>query len=286
MHFKDLTRFQLERGAVEAVWFYVMYAVIGFLIMLGIGLVILPFLDLGNIEASVLSEKLGRSVAIILSSGLALFVVLAKNYHTNVFYLLLILVSAVLGAWGGLFLGLVVPAVLTTLRTAGAFAPEAGTASANASPLASLSGIFDKAKEVKEERPPAQAGETPKAEVARAAVLTSAGHTPKVKQEPKQEATEPKEPKQEMLVYTKKPETRKESENKKEPEQAEAPGPIKYSGAKKTEMGEKPKTEEVPKSDSNPLLTLPTIKPPSVQKVEPPMVETKHAGTAKKQSST
>lgn len=116
---QDLTRFSLKRTPLDALWFYVVYAVFGFLIIIAISLVVIPFLNFEAMDTALLSEKLGRSVAIVVSSGLALLIVLAKDLHKNIVYLALILAAAVFAAWGGLYLGLLVPAFLTLVPVGG-----------------------------------------------------------------------------------------------------------------------------------------------------------------------
>ena len=119
MEFKNLTQFDLKRSIAEAIWFYAVYVVFAVLVTLAIGLVILPFLTDDTLQDMALRAKLGRSVAIIVASGLALLIVLAKNYHRNIVYLILVLLTAILASWSGVFLGLAIPAILTLLPKEG-----------------------------------------------------------------------------------------------------------------------------------------------------------------------
>lgn len=115
-----MTQFGAERSLKGAVFFYVVYSVLGFVVTMGIGLVFIPYLQLDVIGASELGAKLGRAVGIVFSAGLTLLILLEKRLFVRIGYLMLLPLSAVVGVWGGLLPSLLVPAFLSTRGVLGA----------------------------------------------------------------------------------------------------------------------------------------------------------------------
>lgn len=115
--FKDLADFSKKRSGKQALGFYMVY----FLISLFIG-------ALGGAISSLISGaatpsenfslglRVGAVVAILYSLVISSLVVTYRKLYKNILYLVLILVSGVFAVFGGSLLGLIIPALLTSVR--------------------------------------------------------------------------------------------------------------------------------------------------------------------------
>ncbi|OGC05723.1 hypothetical protein A2526_05555 [candidate division WOR-1 bacterium RIFOXYD2_FULL_36_8] len=106
--FKNLTDFGYKRSALQALGFYLAYLLltimIGFLAGGIMGMFGYGFMD---------GLKVGTLSAIVISTLLSIFTVKAKNL-LNFTNILFIIATGILAFFGGAFLGLILPAYLTT----------------------------------------------------------------------------------------------------------------------------------------------------------------------------
>lgn len=117
--FKNLTDFSFRRSGKEAVGFYLAYLLVG-LIVGGIGGAVAG-LQAGATtfsEGLKLGLKIGPIIAMVYSIAISLTVLLQRKLYTGFGYIVLVLCSGLFAAFGGLLLGLLVPAFMTT-RDAG-----------------------------------------------------------------------------------------------------------------------------------------------------------------------
>ena len=115
--FKYLTNFSYKRNWKEAIGFYLVFFLVGIIL----GLVMAVFFILSSKETvEIFSRGFYRGITIInvLSVIYCLvifgFLLKEKKLFKNFGYLLLALLSGVLAVLGGVSLGLIIPAVLTT----------------------------------------------------------------------------------------------------------------------------------------------------------------------------
>jgi uncharacterized membrane protein len=113
--FKNLTSFSYKRNWKEAIGFYLAYFLLG-LMLSGISGVIFGTLS----EATTFREGFnsgrhaGAVVSIVFCLVIAVSLLVQKKMHQNFGYVILALLSAMLAAFGGALLGLIIPAFMTT----------------------------------------------------------------------------------------------------------------------------------------------------------------------------
>lgn len=113
--FKKLTEFSYKRNWKEAIGFYLAYFLVG-LILAGISG------ELSSIQsgATTFSEgfdagfRIGAIVVIIYSLIISFVVLIQRKLYKNFGWVILALLSGLLAAFGGLLLGLAIPAFITT----------------------------------------------------------------------------------------------------------------------------------------------------------------------------
>ena len=110
--FNNLTDYSRRRTTKEAVGFYIAY----FVLILALSLLIgtLAGIVRGNENSFNFGVQLGTMVATITSLTLSFLILNAKGLVSNYGYILLALLSGVLGYVGGGLLGLLIPAYLST----------------------------------------------------------------------------------------------------------------------------------------------------------------------------
>jgi len=113
--FKQLTAFGVKRSAAQALGFYLAYLLLG---GLGSGLIAILFGMAGLIEGYSAGVSVGAWVAVPFSLGIGLVVALKKGRVSQFAVILSLPVTGVLASFGGSFLGLLIPAYLTTLKSA------------------------------------------------------------------------------------------------------------------------------------------------------------------------
>jgi hypothetical protein len=111
--FRHLTDFGHQRTLVEAIGFYLVYLVLGFILAAGLGF-LAGFVDSGfGFEGGL---ALGTTVAIGICPVLAFSILGAKGLLNHLGYVFVAVLSVVGAAIGGLILGLVFVAFLSTRR--------------------------------------------------------------------------------------------------------------------------------------------------------------------------
>ena len=113
--FKKLTDFSYKRGGKEAFGFYLAYFLVG-LILGGIG----GALSSVQSGATTFSQGfnsglgIGAMIAIVYCLVIACVVLAQRKLYKNFGYVILALLSAILAAFGGSLLGMIIPAIMTT----------------------------------------------------------------------------------------------------------------------------------------------------------------------------
>jgi drug/metabolite transporter (DMT)-like permease len=116
--FNNLTNFSYQRSASEAVGFYIAY----FIAIVFVAAIVGGVAGALNINAELSFQHglvLGNILAAIACLGLALIIVVHKRLLTNVWCMLLVLLTAVLAFVGGALAGLIPVAYLTTRLRSG-----------------------------------------------------------------------------------------------------------------------------------------------------------------------
>jgi hypothetical protein len=109
--FSNLTDLKRKRTAKEAVGFYIAFLIL--LLVLVLALSYLDALVTGEKNSNVFYNY-GNAFAIIACLILSFLIIIKKKQTGNFFYLLLTIVSGVLAAFGGIIIGLIPVAYLTT----------------------------------------------------------------------------------------------------------------------------------------------------------------------------
>ena len=113
--FKNLTNFSYKRNWKEAIGFYLAYFIVG-LILGGIGGALSSIQSGATTFSEGFSSGLGvgAMVAIVYCLVVAILVLAQRKLYKNFGYVILALLSAILAAFGGSLLGLIIPAFMTT----------------------------------------------------------------------------------------------------------------------------------------------------------------------------
>jgi asparagine N-glycosylation enzyme membrane subunit Stt3 len=109
--FTNLTDYKRKRKVKEAIGFYIAHFIV--LLLLIMGLTFFLALITGN-NKSDFAFKTGNALAILLSLIYSFLILKEKKLTGKFSYLLIAVASGVLAAFGGLFLGLIPAAYLTT----------------------------------------------------------------------------------------------------------------------------------------------------------------------------
>ena len=116
--FRQLTNFGHQRSVVQAIGFYLVYLVAGVLgIALAAGAVALISTSVGGTFGFDAGLGFGSVLAVVMTAVLSLLVLRAKGLFGHVGYLLVGLLSLAGAVAGGLILGLIFVAFLTTRPT-------------------------------------------------------------------------------------------------------------------------------------------------------------------------
>ena len=116
--FKNLTNFSYTRSWKEAIGFYLAYFLVG-LILGGSGGAWSAIQSGATTFDEGFSSGLnaGAAVSIVYSLAIAILLLIQKKLYKNFGYVILALLSGALAAFGGLLLGFIIPAFLTTRGT-------------------------------------------------------------------------------------------------------------------------------------------------------------------------
>jgi hypothetical protein len=108
--FNNLFSYDYRRTPLEAFGFYIAYFILFvlFAFLVGLALGILGFVETDK------TFLVGVFLAMLLSLGLSLAIVVKKKLWGNFWFVLLIPLSGILGFVGGMLLGGIVPAYLST----------------------------------------------------------------------------------------------------------------------------------------------------------------------------
>ena len=113
--FKNLTNFSYKRNWKEAIGFYLAYCIVGF-ILGGIGGAFSGIQSGATTFGEGFSSALrvGAMIAIVYCLAIAILVLVQRKLYKNFWYVILALLGAILAAFGGSLLGLIIPAFMTT----------------------------------------------------------------------------------------------------------------------------------------------------------------------------
>lgn len=114
--FKKLTEFSYKRNWKEAIGFYLAYFLVG-LILAGIagGLLIIIQSGVNTFgEGFNAGLVIGQIVGVIYSLIISFAVLIQRKLYKNFGYVILVLLNGLLALFGGLLLGLIIPAFMTT----------------------------------------------------------------------------------------------------------------------------------------------------------------------------
>jgi hypothetical protein len=109
--FSNLTDFSAQRSTAQAIGFYIAYLLLALVSAFLVGLIIGSIMGKGD------DFNYGVKIGVIYAT---LYVLLAKKLSNNFSYLLLLILSGILGYFGGGLLGLIPTAYLTTRPVMGA----------------------------------------------------------------------------------------------------------------------------------------------------------------------
>lgn len=115
--FKHLTDFSYKRNWKEALGFYLAYAFLGLVLLVVIGEIIaLPYSSPTATfdQGYKLGQSIGSVLAPIYCLVIACLLLIKKKFYKNFGYILLGILTGALGLAGGVILGLIIPAVMTT----------------------------------------------------------------------------------------------------------------------------------------------------------------------------
>lgn len=113
--FSNLTNFEDKKSLLEAFGFYLSYLILAVIIGATIGGAIGGFmhesrnLDIQNIVIEIVSVETSVYCLII-----SLLFIIKKKLYKNFIYILLVPLSCIMALFGGAFLGLIIPAFLST----------------------------------------------------------------------------------------------------------------------------------------------------------------------------
>ena len=115
--FKNLTDFSYERDWKGALGFYFAYGFLGLLATLLVGgIIVAPYVSQGATYDQ--GYDVGRMVGSVLAPmyclAIACLLLVKKKSYKNFGYIVLGVLSGVLGLFGGIVLGLIIPAIMTT----------------------------------------------------------------------------------------------------------------------------------------------------------------------------
>ena len=121
--FKNLTSFSYKRNWKEAVGFYLVYLILGVILSGIIAGIIGPIILLGfrNLDISqaksqgfATGQQIGTYTIIMFVLIISGLLLKSKKLFKNFWYLVLALLGVILTVFGGLLLGLIIPAFITT----------------------------------------------------------------------------------------------------------------------------------------------------------------------------
>ena len=106
----NLFNFEYKRSPLEAFGFYLAYFVLFIVIAFLIGLV----MGLTGLMAADQTFTVGVVLAVLVSFGLSAAIVVKKKLWGNFLFVLLVPIAGVLASFGGMLLGGIIPAYLST----------------------------------------------------------------------------------------------------------------------------------------------------------------------------
>lgn len=109
--FKHLTDFSYKRNWKEAIGFYLAYFV-SIVIVAFLGGVL--FAIVSSVTAFSSDSRLGTIIAVLFCFAISCLVLVQRKLYKNFGYVILTLVSAILAAFAGAILGMIIPAFMTT----------------------------------------------------------------------------------------------------------------------------------------------------------------------------
>jgi hypothetical protein len=113
--FEQITEFGYKRDLAQVVGFYIAYLVMGILAIFIVGALYVLIIPSTTFETGV---RLGTFAAIIICIVLSILIIQKKKLMSNLGYILLALIAGILAFIGGMLLGLIPVAYLTTLDSA------------------------------------------------------------------------------------------------------------------------------------------------------------------------
>lgn len=109
---ESLTKFEFERNFWQAIGFYIVYFLIGFVAVMVLYVIAFLAISTSNNASSI---YIGGALAILYSIVISAFIIYKKN-RMGVLDIVIVLIAGILAFFGGILLGLIPAAYLTTVK--------------------------------------------------------------------------------------------------------------------------------------------------------------------------